>query len=158
IAYTQTTTISHRSSTERRRIHSTMRASALHRIRQLVTTYMPMAVKLTRSTRMRGEYVSPSVTRTVTAHTAADVIATLEKIVGATERSPNRLGGSASFKRAYATTNIGKPAYRRMANQFALCSPAPNRPPGVNTPGKVSIHGISMSPVNRYPIEIARRA
>jgi hypothetical protein len=39
-----------------------------------------------------------------------------------------------------------------------LCSPAPSRPPGANTPGNVSIHGINISAVKRYPLDIARSA
>jgi hypothetical protein len=37
-------------------------------------------------------------------------------------------------------------------------SPAPSRPPGVNTPGKVSIHGITISAAKRYPLANTARA
>jgi hypothetical protein len=39
-----------------------------------------------------------------------------------------------------------------------VCSPAPSKPPDVNTPGKVSIHGIAISAVYRYPLAIAKSA
>src|ERR1700746_1574207 len=105
---------------------------------------------------MGGKYASLAMKRTVAAHAMAVDIATLERMVAPTEPSHNRLGGSASFKSAYAMTKVGKPRERSTESQAVLCSPAPSRPPGVNTPGKVSNHGMTMSPAKRYPLAIAR--
>src|SRR5262245_13783192 len=107
---------------------------------------------------MGGKYASLAMTRTVRAHTTAADIATLERMLAPTEPAHNRWGGSESFKRAYAMTKAGKPRYRRTESQAVLCSPAPSRPPGVNTPGKVSSHGMTMSAAKRYPLAIAREA
>src|SRR4029450_9114222 len=107
---------------------------------------------------MGGKYASLAMTRTVAAHMMAADIATLERMVAPTEPSHNRLGGSAAFRRAYAMTKAGKPRYRNAESHAVVCSPAPSRPPGANTPGKVSNHGMTMSPAKRYPFAIAREA
>src|SRR5689334_20815281 len=112
MAYEKTTTISHRSSTERRRIQSKMSATAFHRIRQ-PAKYSHREEKWIGSIEIRGRYASPAVTRIVTAHAMTADIATLERMVVPTALSHNRLGRSASFKRVYAITNVGKAAYRR---------------------------------------------
>jgi hypothetical protein len=44
-------------------------------------------------------------------------------------------------------TNKGKPACHRVYSQVVVCRPAPSKPPGVNTPGKVNIQGMTISAV-----------
>ncbi len=74
----------------------------------------PESGEWTGSIEMRGKYESPVMIMTVTRHTAAVDIPTLERMVALVEPSRNCLGGSLLFKRLYAMINIGKQAYRTM--------------------------------------------
>src|SRR5262249_61880178 len=102
--------------------------------------------------------VAPVCTALAMRHQGARVTAQSEREAAPADHRHSPLVGSASFKRVYAMTNVGKPACHRLKSQSVLCSPAPSRPPGAKTPGKVTNHGITISAVKRYPLAIARRA
>src|SRR5262245_38391572 len=96
---------------------------------------------------VRGKCACPAVTRTVTAHTTAAITATLERMAAPAEPRHSPLVGSESYKRIYAMTNVGQPACHRLKSQSVVCSPAPSRPHGVKTHGKLSTHGNTISAV-----------
>src|SRR5215831_6281602 len=98
--YRHSTTISQRSSNERRRIQSTMTA-AIHTVTTGATTKKRTSgPKRTESRMMTGENSSRVIERNAAAETTAAVEATLRAIAAGTEPRQVRTAGSASFKKA----------------------------------------------------------
>ena len=144
--------MTHRSSTEwrRRRCHISISAIRFSPQTTVIAFVIVAAIRL--PFMMRGSRSWPAVASSASA-TVAPTAATMHSPMGIAARrcGPGIGPGARDFARssAYAATASGKPLCQNTYNQAVVWSPAPSRPVGANSPGKVSMWVPAMKPVNR---------